>query len=610
MTTPTGTIKFSDITSEFGTPTGKNLGAFRVNQTIGDRQWPLDEGVPTSGTIKFSELRGKTCNVVVDYAGGVIVSDGTSISRIDTVVQHLFNNATDTTISISPPPSSGINVVPQAADSADPPYDSFEDRVSVEFDISRSASKNNTITFTPVKPGFQNVTFSRDSDGSGNITRSIRPLLTYRVTGPGDIRILDDGSTRRWGRRIGLDDGGGSGGDDNDYNDLTLRVPGNRDITPGWNNPGGIFYKSGGVIYFVYYPSIAINTDSRKHYLVTFSDGTTIPESDTTVSSIDVFPNLLTIDGELSTYTASGSLESITVSKKLRVSANSFKLWFYGEADIERNPEDCPGNSFCRNFTISRNALVPSSSALTAKSAYENVGVVVGGFKSRQDIGSGTKKVYHLIRTKVGGGLNSGSWEPGTVLNFIITSLGKMYGRGGKGGTGGRQDTNATNPPNFGGNGGDALTLQYNAKIIIEEGGELRGGGGGGGGGGYSYVGGDDTRSAGGGGGGGRGFPGGTGGAGGPQPAPSGRYGGRNSAGGSGFNGSDTNVGIGGNGGGPGHWNPRSGGNGGSWATAGQAGENGSNTGGPGGGPGKAIAKAPEIVAEVDNRGGSISGSV
>jgi hypothetical protein len=70
MTTPsTGSISFSQITAEFGSPSGNNFGSFRVNQTIGDRSWPLDDGVPTSGSISFSQLRGKTVNVIVDYSG-------------------------------------------------------------------------------------------------------------------------------------------------------------------------------------------------------------------------------------------------------------------------------------------------------------------------------------------------------------------------------------------------------------------------------------------------------------------------------------------------------------------------------------------------------------
>ena len=65
-----GTIKFSDITDEFGTPTNKNLGAFRVNQTIGELQFPLDSGIPTSGEIKFSDFYSKKLNCVIDFHSG------------------------------------------------------------------------------------------------------------------------------------------------------------------------------------------------------------------------------------------------------------------------------------------------------------------------------------------------------------------------------------------------------------------------------------------------------------------------------------------------------------------------------------------------------------
>jgi hypothetical protein len=75
MTTPTGTIKASDIANEFGYSRANNsvsLGAYRIKQFIGDREWPLDTGVPTdtNSSIGFSQLRGKTLNVVVDFPPG------------------------------------------------------------------------------------------------------------------------------------------------------------------------------------------------------------------------------------------------------------------------------------------------------------------------------------------------------------------------------------------------------------------------------------------------------------------------------------------------------------------------------------------------------------
>jgi hypothetical protein len=78
MTTPTGAIKFSDIAAEFGTPPGKNLGAYRTSQTIDGDVYPLDTGVPSSSSsaISFGQLRGKTLNVIVDTGTGADISDG------------------------------------------------------------------------------------------------------------------------------------------------------------------------------------------------------------------------------------------------------------------------------------------------------------------------------------------------------------------------------------------------------------------------------------------------------------------------------------------------------------------------------------------------------
>ena len=76
-----GTISFSQITNEFGTPPGKNLGAYRLdNQELNTNEGtvsykealcietiPLDAGIPTSGEIKFSDFYGKRLNLIVDF---------------------------------------------------------------------------------------------------------------------------------------------------------------------------------------------------------------------------------------------------------------------------------------------------------------------------------------------------------------------------------------------------------------------------------------------------------------------------------------------------------------------------------------------------------------
>ena len=50
-------IKFSDIETEFGQNTDRDLGEYRISQTVGGlTNQPLDAGIPQSGTIKFSDF--------------------------------------------------------------------------------------------------------------------------------------------------------------------------------------------------------------------------------------------------------------------------------------------------------------------------------------------------------------------------------------------------------------------------------------------------------------------------------------------------------------------------------------------------------------------------
>ena len=79
MTTPSGQISAQDIKNEFG-ETGEGrvaLGSYRVSQTKGELTLAIGDGVPTSGTISYDNMRNKRLNIVVDY-----YSDGT-ISRQD-----------------------------------------------------------------------------------------------------------------------------------------------------------------------------------------------------------------------------------------------------------------------------------------------------------------------------------------------------------------------------------------------------------------------------------------------------------------------------------------------------------------------------------------------
>ena len=71
-----GPISFSQISNEFGLPSGKNLGAYRIAPvTIGNLPMNgLDDGIPTSGTIRFSNFYSKSLNVVVYCSGNRITA--------------------------------------------------------------------------------------------------------------------------------------------------------------------------------------------------------------------------------------------------------------------------------------------------------------------------------------------------------------------------------------------------------------------------------------------------------------------------------------------------------------------------------------------------------
>ena len=72
-----GPISYSQIINEFGGNRG-SLGNYRVNQSVGGVNWPLDEGVPTSGQISFNNFYSKSKNIIVDCysAGGIRVDAG------------------------------------------------------------------------------------------------------------------------------------------------------------------------------------------------------------------------------------------------------------------------------------------------------------------------------------------------------------------------------------------------------------------------------------------------------------------------------------------------------------------------------------------------------
>ena len=63
----TGKISFSDIQREFGRTTNSSFGGYRITDTQGGQDFPLDDGIPTTGRIRFSDFHGKKLNILVDF---------------------------------------------------------------------------------------------------------------------------------------------------------------------------------------------------------------------------------------------------------------------------------------------------------------------------------------------------------------------------------------------------------------------------------------------------------------------------------------------------------------------------------------------------------------
>jgi hypothetical protein len=73
-----GPISASQIALEFGSTSRRNIGAYRISDSIGTLSgMPLDDGIPQSGAISFSDFRGKRLNIVVPFYGGTRVNGRT-----------------------------------------------------------------------------------------------------------------------------------------------------------------------------------------------------------------------------------------------------------------------------------------------------------------------------------------------------------------------------------------------------------------------------------------------------------------------------------------------------------------------------------------------------
>lgn len=80
-----GPISFLQISGEFGLPSNKNIGAYRVSQTVGElSNLPLDNNIPQAGAIRFSDFYSKKLNVVMNFVNGSRINARTSYDNNST----------------------------------------------------------------------------------------------------------------------------------------------------------------------------------------------------------------------------------------------------------------------------------------------------------------------------------------------------------------------------------------------------------------------------------------------------------------------------------------------------------------------------------------------
>ena len=133
--TASGTIKYSEIIAEFGTPNNGGLGEFRLGggENVGSLpNLPLDVGVPISGQIKFSDFYSKRLNQVVD-----LHSIGNNTTRQD--AKDRWNNG-------------NVHIVGSTKTGKTQPPDTIDDRVIINVNNTIGSAKG-TQTHCALKTG-------------------------------------------------------------------------------------------------------------------------------------------------------------------------------------------------------------------------------------------------------------------------------------------------------------------------------------------------------------------------------------------------------------------------------------------------------------------------
>ena len=262
MTTPTGQISITDVRNEFGraTPDGDtsgtavSLGKYRVNDAATFNK-PLDVGVPQSGTIKMSDLRGKTRNVIFKYSGTIKRQDLpiTDSSALNVTSVYNANTNEYQGLSISQPLTIGqfVERPTDTANASNPviltvlvagklgskrtDYDNSESQF-VALDtgtLGTGVSMRIEVTGSIFGAGGQG---GKGSKGAGNGGPATNGTTAIGVrSGNGSVTIINSGTIQ-----CGFGGGGGGGGSyDNPSKSMTDPV------TSGGGGGGGAGFPNG-----------------------------------------------------------------------------------------------------------------------------------------------------------------------------------------------------------------------------------------------------------------------------------------------------------------------------------------------------------------------------
>jgi hypothetical protein len=533
MTLPSSgnSISFTQIKNEFGLPPGRNLGSYRIRETYGElTDIPLDEGIPQSGTIKFSDFHSKKLNIVVDCYSGTPQTQSSfhfdSLSAASTGVGdpwfRVYNSAawpnTDIKLIAHGNPGDRIRVFVNVfiddfngfgtALTGDDPQIILRHE-GADINYSRSAStvinashaleiivgQEYTCTIKSTRPVFQ-VTSSytngqrgtgndlpegrtwetrgiclRDNSGSdcnANITIfNWEPITQAYPQAYTSIRRPYAFGTIIYNKLFSYNL--------NPYSASPINLAERYGITPiNLRDYNGIAASTDGQAgtYTWSFTSVSIPQDGYYRIKCTADDNVTVTIG-TLVIQAGLFPS--------SEYNQSVFLNAATYSILVQHTQT--------ESGSIQN-----GNVMYFALTIDKIATFG-----TPTSALYQVGIknrfinnyryVVGGFTEVPNSTSGKKVIGH-VATTIGGAkssnraslsLRTGSWDSGTEFILDIGPSGKIIGAGGDGGTGSSgQGGNASN-------GTTALGVVY-PTLIRNRGYIQKGYGGGGGGGGASWT--------------------------------------------------------------------------------------------------------------------------